>query len=150
MAQRELRFERGRRALILEPRDYRAGRMLLVGTRGTIGDHPLGNENDHLELSARVEDGACLGFQAGDFRADLDAPEAALMGPSEGGGLFGWMQGMKRVGLRRAFQAALAGEGYSVERGLEDMVVDYHLDKLGLWRANPFTGPRTPFARFLR
>ncbi len=149
-ALRELRFERGRRALMLEPRDYRAGRLLLACERGTLADHPLGADGDHVELAPRVEGGRCLGFAAGDLRADLEPAEASLMGTPEGPGVFGWMRGMKRVGLRRAFRAALAGRGYALELGLEDMVVDYHLDKFGRWLANPLTGPGTPLARFLR
>ena len=151
VALRELRFAGAARALILEPRDYRAGRLLLAGTSGTIADHALGADGDPVELAPLMQDGACRGFAVGEHRAELSWAEAELMGRPEGsGGVFAWMQGMKRVGLRRAFQAALEGKGYALERGLEDMVVDYHLEKVGRWIANPLTGPGTPLARFLR
>jgi len=60
------------------------------------------------------------------------------------------MEAMKRVGFLRLLRALHAGRGaYPVADALDDMVVDYHLEKLGRYAANPFSSARSPLARGL-
>ena len=47
---------------------------------------------------------------------------------------------MKRIGLLRLFRGLAEGRpGYPLTSGLDDMLVDYHLEKLGRYVANPLT-----------
>jgi len=57
---------------------------------------------------------------------------------------------MKRVGFLRLLRAIAAGRGaYVVAAGIDDMVVDYYLEKLGFWRSNALTNPRATLGRTL-
>ena len=60
------------------------------------------------------------------------------------------MESMKRIGFRRLLQSVAAGRGaYPVEQGLDDMAVDWFLERFGRWRANALLDVRRPFARDL-
>jgi hypothetical protein len=53
------------------------------------------------------------------------------------------MQDMKRIGLLRLFRGIHEGRGaYPLLSGLDDMLVDYHLEKVGRYVANPMTSAR--------
>ena len=70
--------------------------------------------------------------------------------PLEGAGVTAWMAGMKRVGFLRLLRAIRSGHGaYPLDEAVDDMVVDYHLEKVGRFVANPFTTTRGPLGRFL-
>ncbi|MEZ6016066.1 MAG: hypothetical protein R3F49_13180 [Planctomycetota bacterium] len=53
------------------------------------------------------------------------------------------MQDMKRIGLLSLLRRVYAGGGaYPLIAGLDDMLIDYQLEKLGRYRANPLTSAR--------
>jgi hypothetical protein len=149
LARRTVRFRDGGELVIVEPRDYSVGRILLEAAEGTISDAP-----DHpfeRRLAAVVEAGACTGFRIGDTVTALNAAERALMGePGAGEGVTAWMEGMKRVGFLRLLGEYDDGRGaYGLERALEDTVVDYHLEKFGRYVANPLTSPHFSSSRLV-
>jgi hypothetical protein len=58
------------------------------------------------------------------------------------------MDDLKRVGFLRLLAAIRDGRGgYPVADAIDDMVVDYHLEKLGRYRDNPLTSPRYALGR---
>jgi len=137
-------------ARVRDPRDYATGRMRLETSAGLVAygpDAPAGA----LPFEACLEAGRCVGFRAGDARSVLDDAERELLGaPGEGAGITAWMDGMKRVGFLRLLRSIAAGRGaYTVRDAVEDSVVDYHLERLGRYRANPLTTPDRPLARGL-
>lgn len=145
--ERRLSFAGGTAAVVLEPRDYAVGRWTLEGERGALSD----DGRDGLHLEARLEDGLVAGFRAGDFETSLTPAERGLTaGDPEGASVTARQEAMKRVGFLRIWERLARGEGgYPLAEGLDDMVVDYHLEKLGRYVANPFTSPRSPLARLL-
>jgi len=147
-AWRTARLANGCELLGLEPRDYAIGRMLLLGTRGSIADYPQREENQLL-LEPIVEDDHCRGFRIGDAVALLDEAEQSLMGPARPGlGVTARMEDMKRVGFLRLLRQIGAGQGaYPLEQALDDSTVDWHLERFGRYAANPLTSPRFPTAR---
>ena len=143
LALREVRFRGGVALRVLEPRDYASGRVLVGDGRRTLADHALGVEG-HLELT-RIEAGErCLGFRAGEVETRLDEAEAGLYGArASGAGLTARMEDDKRVGFLRLWRSIASGAGaYPLLDGLEDMVVDYHLERFGRYLATPLTSPR--------
>jgi hypothetical protein len=148
-ARRTVVFEDGGELAVLEPRDYALGRIRVECERGAIADDP--GHADATRLAAVVEDGACTGFSVGATRIALDPAERELLGRRLLAGAEGvtvWMEGMKRAGFLRLLRSIDAGEGaYPLERALEDTVVDYHLERLGLYFANPLTSPHFASAR---
>lgn len=147
---RHFDLDGGRNVHVLDPRDYSSGRIAIAGPKGVLADHDL-SAKSHLPLEAITDAGQCIGFRAGDSQERMQPEEVALMGtPRSGHGLTVWMDGMKRVGLRRMLQAIAAGRGgYPLMEAVDDTLVDYHLEKLGWYRANPFTSARgvvTPLA----
>ncbi|MEM9380822.1 MAG: hypothetical protein AAGB93_12790 [Planctomycetota bacterium] len=134
----------GMEALFLEPRDYAHGRLAIVGTQGALCDHDQGAVGA-LRLRALVEAGACRGFAAGDHTVRLDDAEASLMrSVSEHASTTALTEAAKPVGLLRLLRDLHAGgPGYPLSAGLDDMVVDYHLEKFGRYLANPVTSARS-------
>jgi len=140
----------GKEALFLEPKDYRNGRLTVVGEAGCICDHEQGARGA-LRLESIVEGGACRGFRIGAREVRLDEAEASLMeGVSEGASATSLMEAAKRVGFLRILRSLHAGGGgYPVAEGLDDMIVDYHLEKFGRYVANPLTSSRAPMGRLV-
>lgn len=145
---RTLHFAGGLRADVLEPRDYALGRFEVHGTRGVISDAA---GEGRLHLTALTGGGLVRGFQVADHAAQLTDAEAELTaGDADDASLTQRMERMKRVGFLRLLEALADGRGaYPVREALDDMVVDYHLEKAGLYVANPFTSARSPLARGL-
>lgn len=135
---REYRFGGGARGIVLEPRDYSRGRISIQGDGGTLADHDAGAPGQ-LTLELEMNGREPAAFRAGDTRRVLGPEERALMGaPSEGETLWRWMDGMKRVGFRRLLLDLAEGRpAYPALAALDDALVDYHLEKIGRYRANP-------------
>lgn len=147
LRERVLDFGSGKLARIVEPRDYSVGSVTIRGTRGTVSDAP----DRELRIVPVLEDGLVHAIRIGDVETRLTPEESRLTaGDPEGATIIARQESMKRVGLARLFRAIAAGRGaYPVREGLDDMVVDYHLEKFGRYFANPFTSVRSPLGRVL-
>lgn len=134
----------------VEPRNYAEGWVRIEGPQGSITDAPDEN-SDATHLEARVEGSRVIGFRVGDLTTDLDDSESALTeGVTPGQRIIALQEPMKRAGLLRLLRGVHRGQGaYPLLDGLDDMVVDYHLEKFGRYLANPFTSARSPLARGL-
>lgn len=148
--ERRIRFSGGTSAVVHEPRDYSIGTWTLTGTEGAISDH-VGSAPGAHHLEVLVEGGLVTGFRIGELQTHLTEAEQALTGGSPpDASVTARQEAMKRVGFLRIWDSIAAGEAaYPLADGLDDMVVDYHLEKLGRYVANPFTSPRSPLARAL-
>ena len=159
--ERRLRLSSGHSAIFVEPRDYLRGHLRLIGSRGVITDTHERAPGD-LRIQLQIEAGACRAIRVGDFVEHLSDAEAALTLPvgDEETALAGILppdasiiarQGMlKRVGLLRLLRDLHAGRGaYPLSDGVDDMVCDYYLEKLGYWWDTPLTSPRSGPARLL-
>lgn len=142
-ALRELGFSGGGRAFVLEPRDYGSGRLVLAGARGSTSDFAL-DADGNVRLEVREREGRCTGFRIGAVETELDDAERGLCRlVAENAGVTARHEDMKRVGFLRLWREIGAGRGaYPLSDGLEDMVVDYQLEKLGRYLATPLTSPR--------
>jgi len=138
------------RATVLEPRDYSLGRVVVAGVRGLVSDRLEASEGGIL-LAPLLEGDRCVGFRAGDAVTRLAPEEAELArGDPPGASVTARMESMKRIGFRRLLLSIAAGEGaYPIEAGLEDMAIDWFLERFGRWRATPFSDLRSSFARGL-
>jgi len=138
---RTLRFVGGGEAQWTSPRDYSVGAVTLQCERGALSDRPA---RSVVPLQPVLAGGRQVGVRAGDLCLDFDDDEAALCtGHSAEATLTARMQDMKRIGLLRLFRRVHEGRGaYPLASGLDDMLVDYHLEKLGRYVANPFTSAR--------
>jgi len=147
--ERSLVAANGRSARIVEPRDYSLGTLTWIGSEGRISDR--GANSDALQLACLASGDSVTGFQIGDVRTELDAAEQSLTyGSPAGASATARMDAMKRVGFLRLLRAIAAGEGaYPLAEGLDDMVIDYHLEKFRWFRANPFTSSRSALGRSL-
>jgi hypothetical protein len=148
--ERTLRFDGKRVARIVEPRDYSKGRLVFVGQGGTLSDAPRPGEPS-LTLAPVVQQGLVTAITAGQTRIELDAAESELTrGDPDGASITARMEAMKRVGFLRILRRIQAGKGgYPLDHALEDMVVDYFLEKLGRWVSTPLTSPHTLSGRAL-
>ena len=153
---RSVRFEGDGELTVIEPRDYRVGRVRLECAGASISDDP-GAGADHT-LAAVVDGGACTGFRVDDVVVELSPAERLLMGAPLGdeggraldGGVTLWMEGMKRVGFLRLLERVAADRGaYPLDAAIEDTVVDYHLEKLGRYAVNPLTSPHLGSSRLV-
>jgi hypothetical protein len=149
-ARREIEVDGGRRAVVIEPRDYAVGRFLLEGTHGRVTDRRAPDE-DALLLVPIVEGDLCVGFRAGDVATRLTREESLLTrGDAAGASVTARMESMKRIGFRRLAQSVAAGRGaYPLQQGLDDMAVDWFLERLGRWRANGMLDVHRPTPRWL-
>lgn len=148
--ERILRFSNNRVARIVEPRDYSAGRLVFIGQGGSLSDAPQRGEG-YFALEPELTDGAVTAISAGPVRLPLDAAESELtIGDPAGASLTARQDAMKRVGFLRLLRRIVTGKGaHPLELGLEDMVVDYWLEKLGRWHSTPVTTPRALLGRGL-
>lgn len=138
-------------ATVVGPRDYAASSLRVRAGQRTLGDRA----DADVRLAALLDGERCLGFAAGGHEERLEPAESDLMGPwspTQGDALTPHMHGLKRIGLRRLF-ARHASErgGYALADGLEDMAVDWHLERFGRYRRNPLTSAHSPWpSRLLR
>lgn len=145
----ELSYAGGRRAVIVEPRDYANGRLLWRGSEGAIAS---GRElpADAHELAFSREGDRATGFVLGDLSEPLLPEESALLGPLMPDDTpTARTHDLKRVGLRRLLAGLSRGGGYPLPHGLEDAAGDFLLEKFGRWRPTPLTSPAGPVGRRL-
>ncbi|MBK7644878.1 MAG: hypothetical protein IPJ19_17860 [Planctomycetes bacterium] len=149
--ERELHLSTGQRVLLVEPRDYATGHMVILGETARLTDAPEREGSKALALVPLLEHNECVGFRAGAGTSWLDEDETLLMlGDDPGLRTTARMAGMKRVGFLRLLRSIAAGRGgYPVREGLDDMLIDYALQKFGRWISSPFTSVHSAPARAL-
>ena len=153
--ERRLTFAGGRTCEVSEPRDYSLGGFLLECERGAIADRP-GHPGAHV-LEPILDEGVTadavprwLGFRIGEVETHLGPHEVKLFGEAEASSVIARMDALKRVGFARLFDRITEGRGaYPLVEGIDDMWVDYTLEKVGRWRATPLTSARSGLARGL-
>ena len=153
-AERTLQLTDSREARVVEPRDYSVGRVLLVGPQGSLGElagEAGGEAAAHHALEPVLDGEACRALRAGELEVSLDTDEADLTrGDPIEAGVTARMEAMKRVGLLRLLRDVADGRGgYPLEQALEDMVVDYWLERAGRYSATALSSPRSGLARGL-
>ncbi|MFN0006323.1 MAG: hypothetical protein ACKVXR_00320 [Planctomycetota bacterium] len=138
------------RATILEPRDYSLGRFVVVGARGLVTDR-LETPEEGTHLAPILENGVCVGFRAGDAATRLSPDEIDLARTdSPGASVTARMESMKRIGFRRILAGVATGRGaYPPEEGLDDMAIDWFLERFGRWRAAPLLDVHSGVGRAL-
>jgi hypothetical protein len=149
-ALRALELRGGGRVEIVEPRDYSVGYIVLQSQRGIASDHTAVNASA-IAFEALARGDRCLGFRIGDVETKLDDDEVELArGDHAEASITARMEAMKRVGFLRLLRAIAERRGaYPIAAGIDDMVVDYYLEKLGFWRSNALTNPRATLGRTL-
>ena len=143
---RELRFANGGVAEMIEPRDYSAGHVVVTGEKGSVSDRA--GAADHL-LEPIVDGSDWVGFRIGDVETRLAGDEVELLrGGDATKSIIARMDDLKRLGFLRLLRRIETGaDVYPATEALDDMFVDYHLEKVGKYTANPFTSYRSPLAR---
>jgi hypothetical protein len=152
LARRTLRLRgTAAEAWIVEPRDYSAGSVCVLGDAGSIADCEQDGPGVHLPLAPVLAAGEVTALRIGDEVFPFDAAERELLrGDPPELGLTARMDAQKRVGFLRLLRAIAAGRGaYPVDAALEDAVVDAYLERLNRYRATALTDPREPAARAL-
>ncbi len=149
-SRREIELSNGTRALVIDPRDYSRGRVIVEGSRGRVTDRVESGENA-IALEIVLESGRCVGFRAGGSTSRLADAEIALQNvdPSSST-VIARMESMKRIAFRRLAAEVVAGRGgYPIASGLDDMAVDWFLERLGSWRYGGALDIRRPVVRVL-
>ncbi|MBI5434574.1 MAG: hypothetical protein HZA52_17215 [Planctomycetes bacterium] len=73
-----------------------------------------------------------------------------MRGPAASAGVTARMESMKRVGFLRLLESIDSGDGgYPLASGLDDMLVDYLLEKTGRWSSNALVSIDSSLARSL-
>jgi hypothetical protein len=148
------RFAGGGVGTLVEPRDYHTGHVVLVGARATASDAPErvpGALPLVLMRAPAVAQAGELRVRLGDLSEPLSPAEVALLGAvPDSGRVIAAMHGLKRVGLARMLLDLADGRpGYALAEGLDDMAIDWTLEKTARWLATPFTSLRSPLGRAL-
>ena len=151
--ERELWFAGERTCHVTEPRDYALGRFRLEhDTSAVLADRPGPGVDQVVEpiVEERPDGLRWLGFRVGDTETRLAPHEVELLGvlePREDDSVIARMDALKKVGFARLFDRIAEGTGaWPLEEGLDDMWVDYLLEKVGRWRATPLTSCRASLA----
>ncbi len=152
--ERNLRFAGGRTCHVIEPRDYSQGRFRLeLACGATITDRPGGTHVVEPIVDEVSDELRWTGFRIGQVETHLAPHEVELLGalePREDDSVIARMDALKRVGFARLFDRIADGTGaYPLEEGLDDMWVDYVLEKVGRWRSTPLTSVRSSTARLM-
>jgi hypothetical protein len=161
LQERRLRLSNGLRLVIVEPRNYLRGHLRLIGSRGVITERREGAPND-LWIQMTLEGERIRSFRVGDHEEHLSEVESDLTIPASpeevalasvlrpDASVFARQGLLKRVGLYRLLRNLHAGRGaYPLLDGVDDMVCDYFLEKIGCWWDTPFTNPSSAPARLL-
>ncbi len=148
---RSFTLSNNRTGRVHEPRDYSRGSFVLSGGNWDVTDASHAGGEDGGLLEPVVADGSCKGFRIGDAAWDLNEDETALMGGvKSGSSVTSMMDEMKRVGLFRMLVRIHDGKGgYPLEEALDDMVIDYYLDRLGFYSSNPLMSVKSVMGRML-
>jgi len=144
---RTIHFSNGKVGRVIEPRDYTIGTTTLKGGRGMLTDR-MNYAGDRCLLEPIVKGSSWTGFRIQDLTVFLGDAEVDLLNTGaivEATTIASRMEGSKRVGLYRLFKQILDGAGgYPYLEALDDMVIDYYLDRLGFYRSNPLMSIKSP------
>lgn len=145
---RALRMQGGGSVDWTSPRDYATGSFTLRCARGVLTDR-LDAAGPVLRPMLTGE--RCVGVEFDGLERGFDDDEVALaFGRDPRASITARMQDMKRIGLLALFRRLHAGLGaYPLQQGLDDMLVDYHLEKLGAYVSNPLTSAGGALRRVL-
>jgi len=146
----DLRFAGGRSASLLEPRDYARGHWRLHGRGGVLTD-ATSERVATARLLPLVEGGLVTGFAIGEQQTVLSRRESQLLGAAATDATVTQLTaGCKRVGLMRMLAGLDAGQGgWPLAEGLDDMALDYLLERAGRYLATPVSSLRSPLGRAL-
>ncbi|MFT7462113.1 MAG: hypothetical protein ACI9EF_000450 [Pseudohongiellaceae bacterium] len=141
---------------IVEPRDYSTGSWQLrcgadsSGKTQLVTDAAAGPPGS-LQLIPMIHGSRCHGFRLGDVTTALDERESELLGDvSAEATTTALTHRLKAVGLMTMLVDIHEGRaGYPLALGLDDMMVDYLLEKFGRWRRSPLTSLRSGAGRAL-
>jgi hypothetical protein len=147
---RYIKFSNKNRGRIYEPRDYSKGSFVIEGSQGSISDSSSGTKGN-LILEPILDHAMCKGFRIADITSSMDQDETDLMGRIDRDArVTSLMDNMKRVGFFRLLKRIYAGGGgYPLEEALDDMVVDYYLDKLGFYVSSFLMSIKSGLGSFL-
>jgi hypothetical protein len=147
---RTFTFPGERMGRVIEPRDYDKGRFTLRGSQGAISDFSE-DERGVRVLEPVVANDLWKGFRVGDVVSNLKLDEIDLMGEQDSSSsITSRMDDMKRVAFYRLLKNIHGGEGaYPLDEALDDMVIDYYLDKVGFYFANPLMSIKSGKGRSL-
>jgi hypothetical protein len=147
---RTVQFANKTMGAVIEPRDYGTGHFVLKGSLGAVTDQQRGGGEARSMAPVKAGD-SWKGFRVGDCATTLTPEETALMGTEQTrASITARMDNMKNVGLYRLLQAIHEGKGgYPLEEALDDMVIDYYLDRLGFFRAGPLMSIKSGLGRAL-
>jgi hypothetical protein len=157
--ERHFHFASGGTCHVLEPREYAAGGFRLEGTQATLADP--GDQSARpgdLRISCHFDQERCLGFQVQRDGEVLHTTELAphevdllgVFGTNAAPGVIAHMDAMKRVGFARLLdRIAIGAPLWRLDDGLDDMWIDYLIEKTGRWRRTPFTSAHSGLARSL-
>ena len=148
--ERSFAFENGKTAVIVEPRDYAIGHVRCDGAAACVDDVHSDSATTRdgkrrIVLSPWLDGERCVGVRAGDVEVRLDAAEASLMSvrPSAAS-VTARMEDWKRVGFLRLLRRMGRGESaYPLAAGLDDMLVDWNLERFGRYSNRGMLAPRT-------
>jgi hypothetical protein len=154
---RKLNLASGKTCLIHDPRDYNSGHFSLHFTDVTICDRP---HRDHMHIDGIVEEQngelRYVGFQIegknGAHETRMEPYESELFGPVEpakrDASVIAHMDAFKRVGFARLLTNIHAGKGaYPLIEAIDDMWIDYVVEKTGRWFSCPMSSARSGLAR---
>ncbi|MBC8451442.1 MAG: hypothetical protein H8D72_01905, partial [Planctomycetes bacterium] len=166
--ERRLRFSGGADCTIVEPRDYSIGGLRLECAAGVLFDPGAGpadldvTTGPHYRLTTRFDSERIVGFEARAtepgaviYSTDLPVHEVELLGSFDEEaqrqrGVIAHMDAMKRVGFARLLDhIAEEAPHWGLLDGLDDMWVDYLLEKSGRYLATPLTSAHSGLARKL-
>lgn len=154
--ERAFAFENGKNAVIVEPRDYSIGHVRCDGANACVddvhGDTATTRDGKRrIVLSPWLEGERCVGLRAGDVEIRLDAAEASLMTARPiAASVTARMEDWKRVGFLRLLRRISSGQSaYPLAAGLDDMLVDWNLERFGRYSHRGMLAPGTFMVRSL-
>ena len=145
-----IRFSNLAAGTVFEPRDYSKGKFILLGTKGSLSDYRDPRPGNQV-LEPLVSDKTWSGFRVGNTTSSLSEEETELLGTGKiHASITSRMHDMKRVGFYRLLKRIHEGNGaYPLVEALDDTIVDYFLQKLRFYVANPVLSIKSSLGAFL-
>jgi len=147
---RTFKFANGRIGRVMEPRDYSKGKFIIFGEQDSLADYKH-EGNSSWMITPIKEAPLWSGFRAKSTETHLCEDEKALMGDSDFDlSITSRMEDMKKVGFFRMLKKIHDGEGgYPVVEAIDDMIIDYYLDRIGFYINSPLMSIKSSVGRLL-